>query len=253
MVITSPSIYIEKFTNGQDSDSAPGQLIPVGNKITWWYNVTNAGNVNLTNVTIFDEETGFTYKCGTLTPGQWCNVTNTSTAIGGQYANIGNVTADFNGQKVNDTDSSHYFGAYASIDIEKYTNGHDADKPTGPVINATDQVIWKYVVTNTGNVNLMNITVWDDRLGIISNLVSGDFNNDGVMEPGEVWTYKAIGSATEGQYSNVAEVTGQYNGFTVSDEDSSHYKGVPTATPLLVVGLLGFAVVAFMRKEEINR
>ncbi|RQW08525.1 hypothetical protein EH222_05610 [candidate division KSB1 bacterium] len=38
---------------------------------------------------------------------------------------------------------------YPSIDIEKTTNGDDADEPTGPKIVAGEPVLWHYIVTNT--------------------------------------------------------------------------------------------------------
>ena len=68
--------------------------------------------------------------------------TASGVAAAGQYANIGSVTAvDPFGTPVNDTDPSHYFGAAPGIDIEKATNGVDADNPPGPFIpvgNAVD-------------------------------------------------------------------------------------------------------------------
>ena len=49
------------------------------------------------------------------------------------------------------------------IDIEKATNGEDADNPTGPFILVGDPVEWTYVVTNTGDVQLSNVVVTDDN------------------------------------------------------------------------------------------
>ena len=50
-----------------------------------------------------------------------------------------------------DDDPSHYYGVAApAIDIEKATNGQDADTPTGPTIQAGADVTWTYVITNTG-------------------------------------------------------------------------------------------------------
>ena len=58
------------------------------------------------------------------------------------------------------------------IDIEKATNGEDADTPTGPQIPVGGDVTWTYVVTNTGNVDLTNVTVVDDQ-GVAVQLPAG--------------------------------------------------------------------------------
>ena len=71
---------------------------------------------------------------------------------------------------VSDTDPSHYFGAAPAIDIEKATNGEDADSPTGPYIIVGDLVTWTYNVTNTGNVPLVNVNVTDDMEGYIGTI-----------------------------------------------------------------------------------
>ena len=49
--------------------------------------------------------------------------------------------ADDHGGTHTDTDPSHYYGTVTGgIDIEKATNGVDADTPTGPMIPAGDTV-----------------------------------------------------------------------------------------------------------------
>ena len=55
-----------------------------------------------------------------------------------------------------------------AIDIEKATNGEDADQPTGPVLEIGQPVTWTYVVTNTGTVTLSDVTVNDDIIGPVS-------------------------------------------------------------------------------------
>ncbi|MFA0822905.1 MAG: SdrD B-like domain-containing protein, partial [Methanomethylovorans sp.] len=160
-----PAIDIEKYTYGEDADNATGPFIPVGSTVTWTYNVTNNGNVNLTNVVVTDNMGVTPVRISgdngndILEPGEVWVYNATGTATAGQYANIGNVSADYSGTPVNDSDPSHYFGANSSVDIEKYTNGEDADDPTGPFIPIGSTVTWTYDVTNNGNVNLTNVAV----------------------------------------------------------------------------------------------
>ncbi|MDJ0730787.1 MAG: hypothetical protein QNJ33_12415, partial [Crocosphaera sp.] len=121
-----------------------------------------------------------------------------------------------------------------SIDIEKATNGDDADSPTGPNIPVGDTVTWTYEVTNTGNVWLSNISVTDDQ-DVTPIYQSGD-NGDNILQPGETWVYEATGTAQLGQYANLGTATGNpvyadgttpVQGLTApTDSDPSHYLGV---------------------------
>ena len=66
-----PGIDIEKFTNGEDADSAPGPSIQAGQPVTWTYTVRNTGTTNLTGVAVADDR-GVAVNCSgqtTLTPG----------------------------------------------------------------------------------------------------------------------------------------------------------------------------------------
>ena len=117
-------------------------------------------------------------------------------------------------------------GLTAAIDIEKATNGVDADMAPGPSLFVGSSVEWTYVVENTGNVVLYNITVTDDMIGDICTIDS--------LEPGESHTCYATGIVEPGQYANLGTVTGEYDDMTVSDTDPSHYYGVMapgTGTP----------------------
>lgn len=50
-----PELVIEKSTNGVDADAAPGPYVPAGDAVTWTYAVSNAGNIDLSNVTVTDD------------------------------------------------------------------------------------------------------------------------------------------------------------------------------------------------------
>jgi hypothetical protein len=247
---SGPCIHIEKSTNGQDADSPTGPYIPVGDPVTWVYNVTNCGSVNLTNIVVTDDNgtpgnlgDDFNPNPVDVSPPDGFNDGDTDmdneldlgeawiyqaggTAVAGQYANNSTVTGTPPvGSNVSDDDPSHYFGSTPCIHIEKSTNGQDADLPTGPVIPVGDAVLWEYVVTNCGNVALCNIRVTDDQ-GVVPVYQSGDTDIDGCLNLTETWTYQALGTAVAGQYGNNGTALGTPPvGVDVDDTDPSHYFG----------------------------
>jgi hypothetical protein len=157
--------------------------------------------------------------------------TENGTAQLGQYANVGSVTGipQGGGTPVADSDPSHYNGTaqpVPAIDIEKATNGQDADQAPGPSIDEGGAVTWTYVVTNTGQVKLNSVAVTDDQEGSIACPKSS-------LQPGESMTCTANGTAELGQYANLGSVTGtpQGGGSPVSDSDPSHYNGTAPPPP----------------------
>ncbi len=234
-----PSIKLVKKTNGVSADAVPGPTIAVGDPVTWTYEVTNTGEVPLADVFVEDDmvhpsniscpvDNG-DHVIGILAIGQTVTCTATETATAGQYVNNGSVTGTPpTGTPPTDNDPSHYFGGSSSIDIEKSTNGEDADVTPGPTINVGDAVTWTYRVENTGNVALTDVTVTDDKVAAADIACPVD-NGDNViasMAAGQVILCTAKGVATQGQYTNQASVTGTPpTGTPPTDNDPSHYFG----------------------------
>ena len=227
------AITLEKYTNGVDADEPVGALIPVGGPVEWTYVITNTGNATLDEISLSDDQLGaIPCQAPPLAPGESVTCTATGIASRGQYANVGTVTAvDPAEQTVSDTDPSHYFGYLLQIDIEKATNGEDADLPTGPYVTVGDPVTWTYTVTNPGDLFFSEVTVTDDQ-GVIPVFQGGDTDADTFLDPGEVWTYEATGTAVPGQYENTATVQGTVGDEldnVLTDSDPSHYFGLLAA------------------------
>jgi uncharacterized repeat protein (TIGR01451 family) len=162
---------------------------------------------------------------------------------------------------VTDNDPSHYnVNCGPDIDIEKYINGKDADTPSGILLAVGDEIIWTFVVENTGNVPLENIVVDDDKLGVIpeSNIISKSINNDDILDPGEVWTYEFIDSVKEcvPLYKNIATATGEFQSSVVTDDDAAHYycqPVVPVLSPvgmLLLIAILGLVGTSYIGRRD---
>lgn len=108
-----PSVRLEKSTNGEDADSAPGPSILVGSAVTWRYVVTNTGTITLTGIVVVDDILGVAVNCNgqtTLSAGLSMTCTASGIATLGQYRNVGKVTATSASGSVDDSDPSHYLG-----------------------------------------------------------------------------------------------------------------------------------------------
>jgi uncharacterized repeat protein (TIGR01451 family) len=256
------NIDIEKFTNGEDADTPTGPVLLVNSPVVWTYEVKTTGNVWLSGISVTDSvfgvnpvkvdanndtfNDGDTNKDNILQTGEtWLyQATGIATTIG-QYTNTGTATGTpvyGNGttvvpglaNPVVDTDPSHYFGADATIDVEKYVsidggaNWVDADLATGPYLSSGTDPQFKFVVTNTGNVDLANVTLTDS-----------DFNIDGADKSVSIGAL-AAGASYEliyadaawaaGQHTDTATASGEYtddNGDTTTptDTDDANYFG----------------------------
>jgi uncharacterized repeat protein (TIGR01451 family) len=218
-------ISIEKATNGLDADFAPGPVVALGGAVTWTYVVTNTGEAALHDVAVTDDVEG-AVACpkSSLQPGESMTCTLEGTVeTQGQYRNVGTVTGRGpEDELAEDDDPSHcttlppVVTLKPEITIEKATNGHDADAAPGPQLEVGDAVTWTYVVTNTGELPLENVTVQDDMEGAIG-------CPETVLLPGESMTCTYGGTAHAGQYRNVAVATGDSSEGSVQDDDPSHY------------------------------
>lgn len=220
-IVSDPGLHIEKLTNGQDADTAPGPSIPVGQPVLWEYIVENTGDAVLSNVQVSDDQ-GVSVSCPKveIAPGERMTCTGRGTAEACQYRNIGTATASTpTGDTISAEDPSHYFGDQnAALDIELLVNGDDADTPMGPQVDVGSRINWTYIVTNTGDVALSNVKVSDDQKAAVSCPKTG-------LRPGESMTCTASGTAAKGQIQNVGSVTGESSCSEVRDEDPGHYFG----------------------------
>jgi len=123
--------------------------------------------------------------------------------------------------------------AAPSIDVEKEVQvdpasnppWEDADEATGPTAHYC--VRFRYIITNTGDVELNFIELSDNRIPAVSVPVNT------TLAPGAQVTvyYPEIGSepasipAESGQYENIATATGYYAGHPYLDTDYCHYFG----------------------------
>lgn len=165
------------------------------------------------------------------------------------YENVGTAVAG----TATAQDPSHYCNEPdPGLLIEKATNGADADSaqdPFVPELAVGQRITWTYQVLNTGNVAFAfdAVEVQDsDPTVTIEWLAESDDDDDLLLSPGEVWRYRAIGSAQDllnpaattvivdgcapgstgrprPTYENIASIRSGI----VGDADASHYCNAP--------------------------
>ncbi len=221
--------------------SALGDPVQAGDVITYGFTVTNTGNVRLTNVTLTDVLAGLTISGGpiaTLEPGAIDSTTFSGTyaltqadIIAGQVTNHATVSGDDpSGNPVtddsgtandNDTPTVVPLNQVPAIDLDKVAD--TSGLPNGAQVG--DVIPYNFIVTNTGNMILTNVTVTD----LLPNIV---LNGSPIpqLDPGQVdnTTYTATYTVTQAdvlanEVINDASVTGTWGpnpGEVVTDDDS---------------------------------
>lgn len=189
-----------------------------GGPVTYSYNVSNPGTVALSNVSLTDNKCSavnfvsgdtngdmklqmnetWRYTCLTTIKN-----TTTNTAIARGEANVF-IAIDT---------------AIATVIV--------AGSPVPPLIHVIKKpepvllppeggmVTYTYTVTNPGTVALSEVTLNDDKCHNVT-LVSGDTNNDHLMQPLESWTYTCQ-QIISGTTTNTATASGQANDLIATD------------------------------------
>ena len=118
-----------------------------------------------------------------------------------------------------------------SIDVEKYVSvdgqvtWEDADSAPGPAVLEGEGVYFKFVVTNTGNVQLSNISLSDNDFDTSSCTVT-----DPLAVGGSFVCMIGPESAVVGQHTDTATAKGDRNEVTYDDSDDANYFGVATGS-----------------------
>jgi hypothetical protein len=238
----NPSINVEKFVSvdgitWQDADAAPGPDVELDGQVSFRFSVTNDGNTPLTNITLSDDvfDTSSCVLPATLEPEAFFEC-----AIGpfdvtaGQHTNTATATGDFSEETVSDTDSANYFGGdRPSVSIEKSISADGGATWADAVeVEADADVSFRFVVTNDGKTTLTDFTLSDSAYDTESCALPGS------LEPEESFTCE-IGPfpALESQHTNVAVVTAEFEGMSVSDSDSASYDTgeEEVTTPIIIV------------------
>jgi len=188
-----------------------------GNTITYTYNVTNTGNVPLSDVSVTDNKAqNVTYQSGDSNSDSRLDTDETWV-----FTATYNVTAEDVSPLVNTAAAAGtYAGAgtiiawtTASVDILRPDIA--LNKTANPVqAHDSDTITYNYTITNAGNTPLSAISLIDDKAGNITyegGYQSGDTNGNEILDTDETWVFTATYNVTAEDDSplvNTATVSG---------------------------------------------
>jgi uncharacterized membrane protein len=149
---------------------------------------------------------------GLLDPGESWSF-ECSVALTEDTTNTGTVTADdSNGDPVSDFDTETVNVINPAVGIVK----------TADDLIATNgqTVTYGYAVTNPGDDPLSNVGVTDDKCVESGGFNVGDTNTDGLLDPGESWSFECSVALTEDTTNTGTVTADDSNGDPVSDFDT---------------------------------
>ena len=236
----------------------------VGDIITYTFTVTNTGNLPLSDITITDPLpglSGITFVGGDVNNNDtldldeiWTytatyaitqddlnngNVSNQAVATGMTPMNNPVMDNSDNNSPVEDDPTDTPIRQNGAIAVVKTAALGDLNNDGRTEVG--DIITYTFTVTNVGNVPIENVVLMDDLIeqaGELVVYVSGDTNNDDILDLDETWIYTAIYVITQadidaGQVENQAVATGETPTGTVVDDDSDNDSPVedePTIT-----------------------
>jgi PKD domain-containing protein len=180
----------------------------------------------------------------TIDPGQCVTLGGSPTAIGGdgnyEYkwlpdtAEAGLNATDVSNPlacptanttyRVEVKDGNNFFDKETCYDADEITifiqanPAIELEKSCPPSAIVNEVITYEYTVNNTGNADLINLVLTDDKAGTPS-LVSGDTNGDNKLNVGETWIYSATYTVPDADsVTNIATVTAEDAAGTAVDD-----------------------------------
>ncbi len=234
--VADASLFVEKRAGA----SADGGTYGLGEQVTYTIDVTNNGNVTVSDITVTDELTGESWKIDSLAPNAKQSFTTVYTVTeadirAGQVVNVAAVHGtDPNGNPV-DADGTETITADpvdTSLDVVKTVVNPQAEYRVG------DTISYQIAVSNRGNVTLRGVRVTDTLMGTdgkvtFTDLAGGTLDNGDVilaeLGAGETITLSCQYTVAEGDVN--ASVRNQAQA-TPGEGDNGPITDITDATPV---------------------
>jgi trimeric autotransporter adhesin len=215
-VLNPLSYSVDETVTNVSKEVTDGNVTASGDVITYWINLTNNGNINLSNVSvrISNPPLNITRSNSSVNDDEILNVGETWTYLVNYtvtQADINNDGTEGDGFIENtvtfDCDELEPQSYSVQVPIERSPKYEIFKSVIGPdengdcIINsAGDKIPYRIVVKDEGNVDLTNITVNDSLINLTGPIGNGTEEN--VLHPGEIWEYTGTYTLTSVDINN---------------------------------------------------
>lgn len=217
-----------------DKNASPSNFTTAGESIEYTYQLTNSGNIPLSGpFSVSDDKTGVFCpdEPASLQPSEslTCSAAYVITEddlSAGSVTNIAIAYAE-GGNVISNTDSVTIEGPKASPDIQlvKEVAAVNGDSSVSHFAKTGDTISYKFTVTNTGNVELSNVTISDPQAMVVGSPISlgvGASDNSTFTATYEI----TQADVDAGAFTNTATVSGTPpSGDPVSAQDTATVEG----------------------------
>jgi len=221
--ITGPSLDVEV--------TPPSQRVPSGYDAPFTVRIVNNGTVILNNVTVSSPAVPDCARVlpNPMQPGDVVSFTCSASAVTAPLTN--DLTVSANGGAATASASATVALANPALSISK--------TPDTQIINSGQSANFTITVTNTGDVDLADVTVSDP-------LVPNCNNTLGTLVVGQTEIYSCTLTNVSDSFTNTATVTGRLDAVTISESDTAlvAVNGVTYGTALYRVNAGGPLVAA---------
>ena len=242
---------LDLVINGVDGTEMSNPLeVETGAEITFTITVANTGNVRLQedSITVSDDSQPVvpTLISQSIDDDAFIDigevwtyeyVTTAASGLEAVVAEIAASAADFTGFAAEVGSDTEFYESLAGSEmvLTVLTNGLNVNDPAAAeMVTAGEDVTFTYGVFNSGSNELTDIMVADDNGtpeddsdDFSATFMSGDDDEDGILDPGEAWVYSATRTAVVGSFSNVATASAvDPSSDTIMSEDRGYYIGL---------------------------
>ncbi|MGB9928047.1 MAG: DUF7507 domain-containing protein, partial [Methanosarcina sp.] len=209
VLLAKPLCAMEKKVIDAAGEEPTGNVTKAGDIISYQINLTNEGNINLTNVTVSDSLIQLTGPIGDISPLGVMTIGETWIYIGNYTVIQADINTNGNGTGVIRNTATltadHFIPKSHSVEVPiRSTPAYIIDKtvidvagkgPTGNITNVGDVISYRVNVNNVGNVDLTNVVLSDSLINPIK--INGDNSPIEVLNVGEVWIYEGNYTVTQ--------------------------------------------------------